>query len=203
MKYVRDLAQADDNVRSVSPQIGKEKRPFVGIIVICENKKYCIPLSSPKPKHQNMKNDVDFSKIYNKNKLIGVLNFNNMIPIDEKLIKPIDLSIKKEDTPDKINYKKLTTKQLDWCQKNQNDIIKKATKLYKIITETTKKSHNLTHRCCDFKKLEAVLEKNLEKDSKKGLIDKCDDIKAWADNMKDKIKDIEIENDKSPVGTER
>lgn len=47
------------------------------------------------------------------------------------------------------------------------------------------------------------LEKRLEKDFKKGLIDKCDDIKTWADNMEDKIKDIEIENDKSPVGTER
>lgn len=31
LKYIRDLAEVDDNVRSVSPQIGKEKRPFVGI----------------------------------------------------------------------------------------------------------------------------------------------------------------------------
>jgi len=55
IKYVRDLAQKDDAVRSVSPQILKERRPFVGIIIILDDKKYCVPLSSPKPKHEKMK----------------------------------------------------------------------------------------------------------------------------------------------------
>ena len=51
MKYIRNLAHADNNVMSVSPQIGKSTRPFVGIIVICDEKQYCVPLSSPKSKH--------------------------------------------------------------------------------------------------------------------------------------------------------
>lgn len=84
IKYIRDLAKKDDNVLSVSPQEEKDRRPFVGIIIVCNNKKYCIPLSSPKQKHNKMKNDVDFTKIYDGDKLIGVLNFNNMIPIDER-----------------------------------------------------------------------------------------------------------------------
>ena len=62
MKYIRDLAKKDDNVHSVSPQVGKDNRPFVGIIIVCDNKKYCIPLSSPKPKHQKMKNDIELMK---------------------------------------------------------------------------------------------------------------------------------------------
>ena len=33
MKYVRDLHNADDRVESVSPQIGKANRVFVGIVV--------------------------------------------------------------------------------------------------------------------------------------------------------------------------
>lgn len=66
MKYIRDLAGADDKVMSVSPQAGKERRPFVGIVVIFNQKKYCIPLTSPKPKHQIMKNDKDFSRIFDK-----------------------------------------------------------------------------------------------------------------------------------------
>ncbi len=33
-KYVRSLHNVDDNVPSVSPQIGKENRPFVGIYCI-------------------------------------------------------------------------------------------------------------------------------------------------------------------------
>lgn len=39
LKYVRELAKKDDIVRSVSLQIGKEQRPFVGIIIICGDKK--------------------------------------------------------------------------------------------------------------------------------------------------------------------
>ena len=57
MKYIRDLAKADDNVMSISPQIGKNTRPFVGVIVLCEGQRYCVPLTSPKAKHFNMKND--------------------------------------------------------------------------------------------------------------------------------------------------
>ncbi len=33
LKYIRNLSHVDDNVMSVSPQIGKSTRPFVGIIV--------------------------------------------------------------------------------------------------------------------------------------------------------------------------
>ena len=51
MKYIRNLAKADDHVMSVSPQAGKETRPFVGIVIVCGTRKYCVPLSSPKPKH--------------------------------------------------------------------------------------------------------------------------------------------------------
>ena len=39
MKYVRDLAKVDDKIMSVSPQVGKESRPFVGIVVIYNTKK--------------------------------------------------------------------------------------------------------------------------------------------------------------------
>lgn len=49
--------------------------------------------------------------------------------------------------------------QLDWCNDNFDVITIKAEKLYKIVTETPDKMKNLTRRCCDFKKLEHVLEK--------------------------------------------
>ena len=40
MKYIRDLHKVDDRVLSVSPQIGKEERPFLGILIICNEHKY-------------------------------------------------------------------------------------------------------------------------------------------------------------------
>ena len=160
MKYIRDIAKVDDNVMSVSPQIGKERRPFVGVVAICDGKKYCIPLTSPKPKHQNMKNDKDFTRMFDKNnKLIGCLNFNNMIPVDDVVLLAVDMKISNEDNPKTKFYKALLNDQLDWCNDHYMDITNKAEKLYKIVTETPDKMKRLTRRCCNFKKLELVLNK--------------------------------------------
>jgi protein AbiQ len=159
MKYIRDLSQKDDIVYSVSPQIEKEHRPFVGILIICDAKKYYIPLSSPKPKHNKMKNDKDFTKIIVNDKLIGVLNFNCMIPVDDSVLTPLDLKVRQTDTLADRRYKKMCTEQLSWCRSNHEAIETKANKLYKTVTETPEKHRNLVHRCCDFKKLEAILAK--------------------------------------------
>ncbi len=190
MKYIRDLANKDDNVRSVSPQVDKEKRPFVGIIIVCDDKKYCVPLSSPKPKHEKMKNDIDFTKIYDNNKLLGVLNFNNMIPVDESVLKRVDLKIRNTDTADVIRYKTLTVKQLTWCQQNQDAIISKANKLYKMITFTPEKSHNLTRRCCNFKKLERVLEKYVAKSEEEPQKGQKQSLKAMMSKAAQQKKDM-------------
>lgn len=63
MKYIRNLHNIDDKVLSVSPQIEKGNRVFLGIVVICGTIKYCIPLSSPKKKHERMKNSMDFPRL--------------------------------------------------------------------------------------------------------------------------------------------
>ena len=164
VKYVRDLANADNRVMSVSPQQHKENRPFVGIIIIMKQHNYCIPMTSPKPKHNKMKNDLDFSKILDSNNcLIGALNFNNMIPVSNDVIQKLDIRPSSSDTPNEREYKELLNNQLDWCNDNIDNIIKKANKLYRLITQSPEKSINLTRRCCDFKKLEAVLERRLAK----------------------------------------
>ena len=158
MKYIRNLAKHDDNVMSVSPQIDKESRPFVGIIIVCDTLKYCIPLSSPKPKHSNMKNDIDFIKIMDNDKLIGVLNLNNMIPINDCYLSPLNLHITPIDNIATKQYKKMARKQLNWCQQNQELITKRANKLYNMI-KSGKANNFLKKRCCDFEKLERLLEK--------------------------------------------
>lgn len=192
IKYIRDLSNADDKVLSVSPQIGKEKRPFVGIIIICGKKEYCVPLSSPKPKHKNMKNDKDFSRIISSDgKLIGVLNFNLMIPVNKPLISMVDLHIYNSDSKNLAEYKNLMKDQLKWCNDNYDNITKKANKLYEFVTKTPEKSYNLTRRCCDFKKLEAVLEKWLEKE-----FEKCNAILANNPALKEKLNATTVEYNK-------
>ena len=164
MKYVRDLSKVDDNVMSVSQQAGKASRPFVGVVVLCGGKRYCIPLSSPKPKHEHMRNGRDFSRVLDESgKLIGVLNFNNMIPVAEGLIRPIDMVVRKRDDAETRFYKALLNDQLDWCNANRETIARKAEKLYLLTTEHPEKARSLVKRCCDFKKLEEALAKRLEK----------------------------------------
>ena len=63
MKYIRNLHNIDDRVLSVSPQIGKDERPFLGVLAICNEHKYCVPLSKPKEKHEKMRDKIDFKKI--------------------------------------------------------------------------------------------------------------------------------------------
>lgn len=110
MKYVRDLHNVDDRVQSISPQIHKSNRPFVGVVVICDQHKYCIPLDHPKEKHYKMKNDIDFTRIYDGDKLIGVLNFNNMIPVEDSLIRILDVKPGIKDSDAERAYKTLCAK---------------------------------------------------------------------------------------------
>ena len=158
MKYVRDLHNTDDKVQSVSPQINKSNRPFVGIVLIVGEKQYCIPLDSPKPKHSSMNNDIDFLKMVVDNKLLGVLNLNNMVPVNEKLVQRIDLRPNQSDRKDTEAYKNLCRKELEWIRKHQDQIISKANRLYQMITQG-KTPKKLADRCLDFKKLENVLDK--------------------------------------------
>ena len=83
-----------------------------------------------------------------------------MIPVDEPVIRIINLSIKKSDSNDVRYYKELMNDQLDWCNDNADSIVKKAQKLYEMVTNPKEStSRSLLKRCCDFKKLEAVLAK--------------------------------------------
>lgn len=156
MKYIRNLAHADKHVMSVSPQIGKSNRPFVGVIVLFDDKQYCVPLSSPIEKHETMKNDVDFMKIFDGDKLIAVLNFSEMIPVRDDVIMPLNIRPNNNDDVKSRHYKKMASKQLTFCQKNQELIVRKANRLYALIA-SGKASINLQKRCCDFIKLESVL----------------------------------------------
>ena len=172
MKYIRDLHSVDSHVASVSPQTGKENRPFIGIITIVDNKKYCIPLTSgDKEKFKNKKNSIDFIKIPDEKRknsqgaytTIGGLNLNNMIPVDKSVLKPIDIKINSTDNSKQQSDKKRLTKELDWCQRNEELITRKANRLYDLRTNHPRKNISLTKRCCDFQKLETVLRKYISK----------------------------------------
>jgi protein AbiQ len=156
---------------SASPQANKRNRPFVGILILVNGKKYCIPLSSPKPKFESKKNSIDFIKITHQTdrnekggpKIIGALNINNMLPIEDSLLTPIDLKVNKTDSRKDAAYKDLMKAQLSFCQHNQEIILKRANKLYDIVVNHPNDNRFLVKRCCDFRKLESISEKYLAK----------------------------------------
>lgn len=152
LKYVRNLSQKDSNVMSTSPQIHKSNRPFVGVIVLVKNSIDFLKIRHPSVKDEN-----------GANKVIGGLNINNMLPVDLSLIHKIDISIKPTDNHKTVVYKQLMANQLTWCQTNSDIIIKRANSLYNIITENADDNKYLAKRCCNFKKLEEVLDRYISK----------------------------------------
>ena len=133
----------------------KELRPFIGILFQIENCEYFAPLSSPKPKHKNMKNTLDFFKI--KDGELGAVNFNNMIPVKKENYKIIDLN-KNTITLEELKYQKLLREQLNWLNSNYKQVKNKSFKLYKLYN-SGKLPENIKSRCCNFKILEEKCEK--------------------------------------------
>ncbi len=147
-KYCNYLRKFDSRVPY---NYGKKAlRPFVGVLFRVGNFMYFAPLSSPKAKHLNMKAKIDFLKIDNGK--LGVVNFNNMLPVTKTNITLLDLNgVHKKSVEQK--YNKLLKEQLYWLNRNKEKLYNRAQKLYeKYINKTLNIS--IRERCCDFKLLE-------------------------------------------------
>ncbi|MBQ6753006.1 MAG: type III toxin-antitoxin system ToxN/AbiQ family toxin [Clostridia bacterium] len=162
MKYIRALHQKDQRVYSVSPQIGKQNRPYIGIIVTVNNNKYCIPLSKPKEKYSNMKDKIDFSKITINGKVIAGINFSRMIPVEMKQLTKVDTKKRKHDIREVLARKELYRQEIEWCNDNKDIIVNKANILYNkyLSGEPFKRKKD----CLNFPELEEICKNyNLQK----------------------------------------
>ena len=128
----------------------KELRPFIGVLFTIEDKEYFAPLSSPKPKHKYLKNTLDLVKIDDGN--LGVINFNNMIPITNNNYTEYDLNKNCTDKDEMLRIKLLRS-QLRWLTSNRRIIRTKARALYLLYKED-KLPKNVKDRCCNFILLE-------------------------------------------------
>ncbi len=136
LKYIRNLHRIDDNVPSISPQIGKQMRPFLGIIVLINGSKFCIPLTSnsgnKSKKFSAMRENITFRKITDSNgKVLAGLNLNNMIPVRDEYITEIDLWNRPTDSIQETQWKSLCLKELEWCEAHHNEIERLANELYR------------------------------------------------------------------------
>ncbi len=148
----------------------KDKRPWIGVVLNVTGFDYFAPLTSPKEKHKNINSSIDFLKI--KGGKLGAINFNNMIPVNDKHITPINITKVEQE-----QYLNLLKEQLDWCNRNTTKIEWHAERIHhQIINKMASKS--LLKRCCDFKLLE---EKSVEYDMYKISLST---VSEWNDNSK-------------------
>lgn len=136
LKYIRNLHNVDEHVPSISPQIGKQNRPFLGVVVMVNGAEYCIPLTSNSAKKNknlnSMRENITFRKIRDKDgTVLAALNLNNMIPIRDEYITEIDLKIHASDSESMRKWKRLCVKELNWCQSNRNEIESLANELHR------------------------------------------------------------------------
>lgn len=141
----------------------KELRPFIGVLFSIGKSEYFAPLSSPKTKHVFLKNTIDIIKI--DNGVLGVVNFNNMIPVNPNNYVEYDLT-KKSNNINEMKRINLLKKQLRWLTSNKNDIYFKSYLLYKLY-KNNKLPNNVKNRCCNFILLE---KKCIEFNKKSSLI---------------------------------
>ena len=165
-EYVNYLHSIDNRVQNL--EYSERLKPYIGIILEIYDYKYYVPISSTKKKYYNVKSNIDLYKIKNNDKILGVLNLNNMIPIKEKYIKKLKYSEIEQyrrfkNKVDKEKYINLLNRELQIINKEQEEIKKNAEKLYNYIIKRPKS--NIAKRCCNFKLLEEKI-LNYRKDNK-------------------------------------
>ena len=155
---------------------GYENKPYIGILINKNDRKYVIPLSSAKEKHKTWKNvDKECYLVYEMAKkssmaqgdiwvaaeeddvkhILSVMDIKKMIPIVDGVYSRVNINPDDTDTDDVKKYKDLLNKEYSFCLKVIDEVIGRANKLYDKQMATGK----VVKFCCDFKALEEVADK--------------------------------------------
>lgn len=154
-KYVNYLKQYDEKVENIN--YDTKLKPYIGILITINEFNYYVPISSVKEKHYKIKEGMDFIKILKNNKIIGVLNLNNMIPILDNNVevlkyKEIEQYREFANNKEKNLYISFLSFELDLINNKMEKIKKNAMKLYN--EKINNPNSNVSKRCCNFKLLE-------------------------------------------------
>lgn len=120
------------------------ERKYIGVVLYINGYEYFVPLSSFKPKHQKMKEGIDFLKI----KQYAVINLNNMFPVPKGLCTYVDINAQRNP-----KYKALLLAEYRAIKAIQEKIRKNAKTLYHLKLREGD-STPLAKRCNDFQLLE-------------------------------------------------
>jgi protein AbiQ len=168
MKYIRELHKVCDRVPSVSPQIGKDNRHFIGIITMINERMYAIPITrhDGKPsKRKTLANNEGYTKVTDeKGRFISGINFIDMIPVTEQQLLPMDdYTIKRNDSRLEKDRKRDLRYIYEYITDEQHsrDISNKARVLYN--KYISKEPFKRREYCLPFDKLEDICDKYNQK----------------------------------------
>lgn len=169
--YLKKLHDACPEVYYKSS--GYDNKPYIGILVNKDDRKYVIPLSSAKEKHKRWKNvEKDCFLVYETTKkfcmgesdiwvetegdrvkhILSVVDVKKMIPVVDGVFSRVNINPDENDSEDIKKYKDLLNKEYSFCLKIINHVIEKANKLY----DKQMKTGKVIKFCCDFKILEEI-----------------------------------------------
>ena len=140
-RYIRFLRSRDTRVQDNKDR----RRPYVGVVLYVGGYQYFVPMESPKPNHAKIKAGKHILKL--QGGLLGLLGFNNMVPVHESALVEFDIN----SEPDR-QYRKLLFEQMKECNDRKADIYACAERTYYDVVNKKKKF--LLDISCDFKKLE-------------------------------------------------
>ncbi len=112
-----------------------------------------------------MRDKIDFKKIIYEGELIGVLNFNTMIPVEDAQLHKIDIRIRKHDNEGVKKKKTILIRELEWCREHERDLNNTARVLYQ--KYLSKEDFSARSQCLDFIKMEKECQKynNIKSDT--------------------------------------
>ena len=135
---------------------GKDDRPFIGIVTLCNSRNYFIPLTSYKERFRYLTaKEPDFTPIYKSGKMIAAIEFNKMIPVPLNQIRPLDLESHKHDNKSLLIKKALRKYECNWCNQHKDEIQLKAQKLYDMVINHDASYKNINY-CVNFSDLERI-----------------------------------------------
>lgn len=154
--YFAYLFQFDNRIGYID--YSNRLKLHVGIILEINSHKFYVPISSPKPKHQRMSNNIDFHKLQDDNgKLIAVFNLNNMIPVKDEFVTLLNYAeinqYRTFNSLQKLNdYVYLLQIEHRLINNIEYILKQKALKLYE--TRLKYPNSKIANRCCDFQLLQ-------------------------------------------------
>ena len=166
MKWINVNEQYLNYLRAVEGRIprtdyGTDRyKPFFGILFEVGELYYVTQVSHPQPRHNKLKQQKDFYKIFdpkNPKRLIAVVNLNYMFPIPKLQTTPFEK--KNIHTYRTFKSEKEKSKYIDLLDTellviNSLDIGTKAEELYKLKYDHPE--HVISKRCLDFKAMERL-----------------------------------------------